>query len=203
MELKLYLEIDNGDDLNFDVDSNYYQGEDYANALSKDYEASMNDVSNFCLTAKKSHLRQENVTVNGFGGFNTRVSEIEEKVAYTTCDVRILDENMEDETINGLIKHDLQNEMFMYFIEFNYDSIEEDFESDLRLWATTWKKIESMPYDDDWKIQNYPKRNFKFSYKNDYGGDGFGEFINCKIIGSIGGGNYCVLIEKINFLKEL
>ena len=203
MEIKLYLETENGDDLNFDVDNSYYGNGDYISALNSSYETSKNDVSNFCLNAKRDHLRQENIDIKTFGGFNTRVSENASKVAYTTCVAKILNEEMRDETIDGLITHNLDGDMFLEFMEFDYDTMDEDFDSDLKMWVRTFQKIEAMVVDDEWKIQNYPKRTFKFSYKDSYGGEGYGEFINCKVIGTVGKSMYCVLIEKINFLKEL
>ena len=203
MNIKLYLEDENGDNLNFDVDDSYYGNGDYLSALNSSYETSKNDVSNFCLSAKRDHLRQENIDVKTFGGFDNRVLENARKATYATCDIHIVNENMEDEDIDGLIKHNLDGDMFLEFMEFDYDSMDEDFDSDLKMWVNTWKKIDSLMVDEEWKIQNYPKRTFKFSYTDLYGGERYGEFVNCKIIGIVGENNYCVLIEKINFLKEL
>lgn len=168
----------------FDVDDSYYTENSYENALNDEYNKNKDIVYNTIndyFDGNISVLKQGNNQGNTINFFNTKTPKIEEKTRYSTCDAILYNSSMEDCDINYLLQHLGGKNMFELIVKLNFDTIEEEFEEDLKLWVKTHNNINSTMNSDEWKFKNEPKKNIRIK-------------IDCGEYDLIG----CILLETSN-----
>ena len=106
--------------------------------------------------------------------------------------------------IDELINYFQSQEQFIVITEMNPNTMDEEFETDIRMWKNTHENINKYnKATDEWKLLHEPVRNIKLTIENDNGTKTYGELINCKIADVINNYIFAILIEKINFNKQL
>lgn len=192
MKCTLFLPYIDYYNTNFDVDDNYYSNGGYEKALKANDEMYKDSVYNFI--SNYESLGQQNVFNSTMNVFNTKVSKNEEKTAYSSCEATIYNEEMKDETIDGLKSYLRSQDVFILFVKLDYYTIEEEFESDLKMWFSSHNKINSVNASDEWKFQNEPKRNIRIKI-DDFNAD----LINSKIL-EVSNDGFVILVEKIKYI---
>lgn len=205
MEVKLYMPYYDYNDGAFDVNDDYYDKDEYIKKVSEEYNRNKDVVFNSMLDAKNgtgSLLMGSDGQTYKFG---SNTSTKEEKVAYSSCESILYDGNGNDETVDGLITHFAKQESFVEMLEFDMDTSEEEFETEISLWKREHNNINK--YKDykgeEWAWINEPKRNIKMHFKNNANEDLYSILENCKIMDILDDGTLIVLIEKIKLIDEI
>lgn len=198
MKCTLFLPYIDYYNTNFDVDNNYYSNGGYEQALKQNNDmygdSIYSHISNNNFNANTAVFRNPYSFSEGINGFNVKTSGNEEKTQYTSCEALIYDENMIDCNINDLVKYINIKDVFVLYIKLDFDTIEEEFEEDLKMWIKSHVNINKTKASDDWKFENEPKRNIKLSYENkEY------NLINCIILEHSNNGFFIL----VNEIKEL
>lgn len=200
MKCTLFLPYTQYSDSSFACDDNYYSEESYTDALNKSLEESKNAVM---MLNNSNYDKKNTINFSVVQNYMKNENKSSEKEYLSSCEVKLFNENGIPENIEALINYNLSNDVFILLVNFDFNTIEEEFEEDFKEWVETTRKISYYGSDDDWIFSNLPKRTFKFKCLNKFGGDTFGEFVNCKILQTINGSKYAILVEKLNFINEL
>ena len=205
MEVTLYLPYYDYNDGAFDVDNNYYDEEEYIKAVSNEYNKNKDVVFNSIMDAKNGSGSLLMGTDGQTYKFGAQSQQSEDKVAYSSCNGTLYDEKGNDETVDGIITHFAKQKPFLEMIEFDMDSSEEEFETEVSLWMKEHNGINQ--YKDfkgeEWTWVNEPKRNLKMHFKNNANEDIYAILENCKIMDILEDGTLIVFIEKIRLIDNI
>lgn len=205
MEVTLYLPYYDYNDGAFDVDNNYYDEEEYIKAVSNEYNKNKDVVFNSIMDAKNGSGSLLMGTDGQTYKFGAQSQQSEDKVAYSSCNGTLYDEKGNDETVDGIITHFAKQKPFLEMIEFDMDSSEEEFETEVSLWMKEHNGINQ--YKDfkgeEWVWINEPKRNVKMHFKNNANEDIYAILENCKIMDILEDGTLIVFIEKIRLIDNI
>ena len=205
MEVTLYLPYYDYNDGAFDVNGEYYNENEYIDAISSEYNKNKDIVFN-------SMLDYNNGSRNVFAGtdgqtykFGSKVSQNEDKVAYSSCEGVLYNEDGEKDNVDMLIEKFARQESFVEMIEFDMDTPEEEFETELSLWTREHSKINSykVQQGEEWAWVNEPKRNVKIAFKNKANEDVYAVLENCKIMDIVDRNMYIVFVEKISLIDKI
>jgi hypothetical protein len=205
MEVTLYLPYYDYNDGAFDVNGEYYNENEYIDAISNEYNKNKDIVFN-------SMLDYNNGSRNVFTGadgqtykFGSKAYQNEDKVTYASCEGILYNEDGEKDNVDLLIEHFAKQESFIEMIEFNMDTPEEEFETELSLWTREHSKINSYKaaQGEEWAWVNEPQRNVKVAFKNKANDTVYAVLENCKIMDIVDRNMYIVFVEKISLIDRI
>jgi len=205
MEVTLYLPYYDYNDGAFDVSGDYYNENDYVNAISDEYNKNKDVVFNSML----DYNNGSGSLVQGTDGqtykFGQKTSQNEDKVAYSSCESILYNEDGEKDTVDGIITHFAKQEPFIEMVELNMDTPEEEFETEMSLWRNEHNKINSYKgmKGEEWAWVNEPKRNIKMQFKNNADETIYAMLENCKIMDIVENNMYILFIEKIRIIDNI
>jgi hypothetical protein len=205
MEVTLYLPYYDYNDDAFSASEDYYSDGEYANAIADDYNRNKDIVYNSMVDFKEGR----GGVFSGADGqtykFGQKTSQNEEKVAYSSCNATLYDEEGEDDTVDGLITKFAKQESFIEMVEFDLDSVEEEFESEMNMWSREHTKINSYlgKVGEAWVASKEPKRNLKMHLKNNAGEDVYALLENCKIMDNSERDNWILYVERISLIDKI
>ena len=204
MEVTLYMPYYDYNDSAFDVNSDYYSDEEYIKAVSSEYNKNKDIVYN-------SMMNYNNGTGSLIGGdgqtykFGSDTSQKEDKIAYSSCKGIVYDENGNDDNVDNLITHFVDQKPFIEMFEFDDTSGEEEFIAEVSLWVKEHNAINK--YKDfkgeEWAWVKEPKRNVKMHFVNKAGEDLYAILENCKIMDIVDDNSMIVFIEKLRLIDNL
>lgn len=178
MRCKIFLPYIDFNDSNFYASSSYYKENDYETALRDSFN-------------EKGMRRHE-------------VSSNEENMSYATTECELFDEQNNLIDIDKLVSLAVSNDVSLLIVKLDFDTMDEEFESDFKLWYDAHIKINSNKLmGADIKFANEPKRTMKLEFKNLKNENTYLELVNCKILESVGDDSFAILIERINFSKKV
>jgi len=204
MHITFYLPYYDYNDGAFDVDKNYYNDEEYAKAMSEEYNRNKDIIYNSMMDFKNGSrglFEDEDGKVFKFG---QKTSQSEDKVAYSKCNGTLYDIGGEKDTVDGLISKFSSQKSFLEIIDFDFDSIEEEFESELSLWVREHNKINKYgeKLGEDWVLSNEPKRSLRLCFKNNANEDIYAVFEGCKIMDITEENSFILFIERIRLIDK-
>jgi len=205
MEVTLYLPYYDYNDDAFNASEDYYSDGEYANAIADDYNKNKDIVYNSMVDFKEGR----GGVFSGADGqtykLGQKTSQNEDKVAYSSCKATLYDEEGEDDTVDGLITKFAKQESFIEMVEFDLDSVEEEFESEMNMWSREHTKINSYlgRVGEAWVASKEPKRNVKMHLKNNAGEDVYALLENCKIMDSSERDNWILYVERISLIDKI
>ena len=205
MKAVLYLPYYDYNDGAFDVSDTYYDDNEYAKRMSEEYNRSKDVVYNSMNDFKNG---SQNV-FNGIDGqtykFGQKVSQSEEKVAYSSCDGIIYNGEGKDESVDELITHFAKQESFVCMFELDMDSSEEEFETEISLWSNEHNKINAYgdKMSDEWVWVNEPKRNVKIKFTNNANETIYAILEDCKIMNKIDFSTFIIYVGKVRLIDEI
>lgn len=205
MEVTLYLPYYDYNDGAFDANNDYYNEEDYINAVSNEYNKNKDIVFNSMLDAKNG----SGSLVQGSDGqtykFGQKTSQNEDKVSYSKCEATLYDEDGSDETVDGLIKKFAEQNDFIEMLELDYDTSEEDFETECSIWKNEHDSINGYRdvAGDAWVAAKEPRRDVRMHFKNNADEDVYAVLENCKIMDDSEPGTFIVYVEKISLIDRI
>lgn len=204
MEVTLYMPYYDYNDSAFDVNNDYYSDEEYIKAVSSEYNKNKDIVYN-------SMMNYNNGTGSLIGGdgqtykFGSDTSQKDDKIAYSSCKGIVYDENGNDDNVDNLITHFVDQKPFIEMLEFDDTSSEEEFISEISLWVKEHNAINK--YKDfkgeEWAWIKEPKRNVKMHFVNKAGEDLYAILENCKIMDIVDDNSMIVFIEKLRLIDNL
>ena len=205
MEVTLYMPYYDYNDGAFNVNGDYYKSDDYVNAMTKEYNMHKDVVFNSVMKAQNG----SGSLVTGVDGqtykYGARTSQSEDKVAYSSCNGKLYNENGEEETVDSLISHFVGQKQFIEMVEFDDSTSEEEFISEISLWVKEHNSINK--YKDfkgeEWAWMNEPKRNVKMHFKNNANEDLYAILENCKIMDIVDDRSMIVLVEKFRLIDGI
>ena len=205
MKVTLYLPYYDYNDSEFDADESYYGEGEYTNAVYDDFMKSKSVV--------ESHMYDfKNGSQGGFLGtdgktykFGQKTSQNEDKVSYSKCEATLYDEDGSDETVDGLIKKFAEQNDFIEMLELDYDTSEEDFETECSIWKNEHDSINGYRdvAGDAWVAAKEPRRDVRMHFKNNADEDVYAVLENCKIMDDSEPGTFIVYVEKINLIDKI
>ena len=204
MKVTLYIPYYDYNDGAFDVNNDYYNEDEYIKAVSSEYNKNKDIVYNSMV----DYNNGSRGLVQGVDGqtykFGTKVAQNEEKVAYSSCGAVIYNEDGKDDTVDGIIKRFVAQKPFIEMLEFDDDSSEEEFMTEVTLWVKEHNSINK--YKDykgeEWAWVNEPKRNIKMHFKNKSDEDMYAILENCKIMDIVGGNSMIVFVERLRLIDR-
>lgn len=205
MEVKLYMPYYDYNDGAFDVSDNYYGKDEYIKKVSEEYNKNKDVVFN-SMMAVKNGVSSPLVGLDGQTyKFGTSSVENEDRVAYSSCSAILYDATGKNETVDGLITHFARQESFVEMLEFDLDTSEEEFETELSLWKREHNNINKYKSykGEEWAWFNEPKRNIKMCFKNNSNEDLYTMLEDCKIMDILEDGTLIVLVEKIKIIDRI
>lgn len=205
MEVTLYLPYYDYNDDAFSTSEEYYGDGEYANAMADDYNRSKDVVYNSVLDMKNG----QRGVFSGVDGqtykFGQKTSQSDDKVSYSSCKGVLYDEDGEDDTVDGIITKFAKQESFIEMVEFDLDTVEEEFESEINMWSREHTKINSYrgKAGEAWVASKEPKRNLKMCFKNKAGEDTYAVLENCKIMDDSERDNWILYVERISLIDKI
>ena len=205
MEVMLYLPYYDYNDGAFDVNNDYYNEEDYINAVSNEYNKNKDIVFNSMLDAKNG----SGSLVQGSDGqtykFGQQTAQSEEKVAFSKCEGVLWDIGGSKDTVDGFIDKFAKQEQFLEIVEFNLDTVEEEFETEVSLWVKEHNNINQYAdkLGEEWVLAKEPKRNIKVQFKNNANQDIYAVLEDCKIMDIIEDNSFILYVERITLIDNI
>lgn len=203
MKVDLYLPYFDYNDGLFDVNNDYYSEQDYINAIQKEYDAN-EGVVNAIKDAKEG---RGGLLIGGDGQtykFAANNTQKEDKVAYSRCDGALYNDEEAKETVDGLISRFAKQEPFVEIVEFDENTSEEEFFTELSVWVREHNSINTYIdfKGDEWVWANEPKRDVRVHFKNNADEDIYAVFENCKIMDIIDGHTLILYIGKMRIIDN-
>lgn len=199
MKVTLYMPYYDYNDSAFDVNGDYYSDDEYIKAVSSEYNKNKDVIYN----SMKDYTNGRGGLVQGSDGqtykFGAKVSENEDKVAYSSCDAIIYDDGGNEDTVDGIISRFAARKPFVEMIEFGDETTEEEFMTEVTLWVKEHNSINK--YKDykgeEWAWVNEPKRSLRMHFKNKADEDVYAVLDDCKIMDIVDGRTMIVFVDKI------
>ena len=204
MKVTLFLPYYDYNDGNFDVSNDYYSEDEYSNAMSKNFNESKDIVYNSVLAAKNG----TGSLVQGSDGhtykFGQKTSQSEDKVAFSKCEGILSDISGEEDTVDSIISKFASQKQFLEIIDFDLDTSEEEFETELSLWSREHTSINKYKDDlgEDWVLAKEPKRNLKVQFKNNANQDTYAILEDCRIMDIIDKNMFVLFVERITLVDN-
>ena len=205
MEVTFYLPYYDYNDGAFDVSNDYYGENEYSKMVAEEYEKNKDIVYNSMMDSINGSgalLQSSDGQVYKFG---QKTSQNEEKVAYSSCNGIVYDENGNDDTVDSLITHFVDQKPFIEMLEFDDNTSEEEFIAEVSLWVKEHNAINK--YKDykgeEWAWVKEPKRNVKMHFVNKAGEDIYAILENCKIMDIVDDNSMIVFIEKLRLIDNI
>lgn len=205
MEVTFYLPYYDYNDGAFDVDNAYYNEEEYAKAMTDEYNKNKDIVYNSMMEFKNGSRGLFEGTDGKVYKFGQKTSQNEDKVAYSSCNGMLYDVGGSKESVDGFIEKFARQKQFLEIVEFDLDSSEEEFETELTLWKREHNKINQYidKLGEDWVLAKEPKRNLKVHFKNNANEDVYAVLVDCRIMEIINDGSFVVFVEKITLVDNI
>lgn len=205
MEVTLYLPYYDYNDDAFNASNDYYDEGEYANAVADDYNKTKDVVFNSVMDMQNGQRSVFSGTDGQTYKFGQRTSQSEDKVSYSTCKATLYNEDGEDDTVDGIITKFAQQQTFIEMVEFNLDTVEEEFEGEMNVWSMEHEKINAYrdTAGDEWVASKEPKRNVKMSFKNNAGENVYAVLENCKIMDNSERDNWILYVDKISLIDKI
>lgn len=205
MEVTLYLPYYDYNDGAFDVNNDYYSKDEYINAVSSEYNKNKDIIYNSVRDAKNgvgSLLQGRDGQTYTFG---QKTSQSEDKVAYSKCNATLYDIGGNKDTVDGFIEKFAAQKQFLEIVEFDLDTVEEEFETEISLWVKEHNNINSYvdKLGEDWVLAKEPKRNIKLHFKNNANEDIFAVLEDCKIMDIIEDNSFILFVERITLIDNI
>ena len=201
MIVNLHISLDKYDDGDFDIRDDYYKSdEDFFNAARAESERNAylaNEVS-----SNLGNLVQKNTAhfYNPIYNINSK------KETYSANNVKMLNENGNDETIDDFITDCVNDDVAVYTLLFNPDDIDPEFEEEYLSWVGEHNNINGLldKYGVNWVWINEPSRMFEIEFKNNANETKYAEMANCKIVELDSKNPYSctVLAERVNLINN-
>ena len=204
MKVTLFLPYYDYNDGNFDVSNDYYSEDEYSNAMSKNFNESKDIVYNSVLAAKNG----TGSLVQGSDGhtykFGQKTSQSEDKVAFSKCEGILSDISGEEDTVDSIISKFASQKQFLEIIDFDLDTSEEEFETELSLWTREHNSINKYKdqLGEDWVLAKEPKRNLKVHFKNKANQDTYAIFEDCRIMDIMDKTSFVLFVERITLVDN-
>ena len=205
MEVTLYLPYYDYNDGAFDVNGEYYNENEYIDAISNEYNKNKDIVFNSMLDYNNGSRNVFTSTDGQTYKFGEKTPQNEEKVAYSKCNGVLYDDNGNVENVDNLIDRFVQQKSFIEMVEFDDSSSEEEFVSEISLWVKEHNAINQYREfkGDEWTWVNEPKRNVKIKFLNNANEDIYAIWENCKIMDIIEGNSIILFIEKMRLIDYI
>ena len=205
MEVTLYLPYYDYNDDAFTASDEYYGEGEYANAMADDYNRNKDIVYNAALGMSNGRRGVFSGTDGQTYKFGQKTSQSEDKVSYSTCKAMLFNEDGDDETVDGVITKFAKQESFIEMVDFDLDTVEEEFESEMNVWSREHTKINSYigRAGEAWVASKEPKRDLKMSFKNEAGEMTYAVLHNCKIMDNSERDSWVLYIEEINIIDKI
>jgi hypothetical protein len=205
MKADFYLPYYDYNDGAFDVSNDYYSEDEYSKAVSDEYNKNKDIVYNSMLDAKNGSRS----LIQGSDGqtykFGQKTSQKDDKVAYSRCEGTLYDGNGNEDTVDGIIEKFAKQKPFLEIIGFDTDTSEEEFESEVSLWAREHNSINTYKdkLGEEWVLMKEPKRNIKLHFKNKANQDVYAMLEDCKIMDIVNDNAFVLFVEKITLIDKI
>jgi len=199
MEVTIKIVLENFNDGDFDTNNDYYKSnDDFFDAVKRNVDMNSN-VAYEVMSNQGSSMGRRTAS---FGTDGYKPSKNARNSIYT-CKATLLDEDENDETVDSLVTKSLTDDVVVSIIQYNTDSMDEEFEEDLKLWISDHHSINQYKdkLGDDAVWENEPKRTFIVSFPNKSGEEVNVQYENCRIVSEFEGVKYAVLAENVKLVE--
>lgn len=204
MEVTVFLPYYDYNDDVFNVSNNYYSEQEYAKAMEDEYNKNKDVVFNSMSNAQNGSRTLIGTSDSQTYKFGQKVSQNNEKVAFSRCQGILFDENGDKDTVDGLIEKFAKQKPFVEMLELDGDTSEEEFETEMSLWIKEHSSINSYmdKLGEEWVWLKEPQRNVKVRFKNKADEEITAVLENCKIMDIIEGNTFILFVERMTLVDN-
>lgn len=199
MIAKLYIPYYGYNESANDIENAFDRDGGYISALMDEYNKSKDIVYN---AVKDGTLMAGSPKDYKFG---QRSSEQDDKVSFIGCKCKLFNDEMGDESVDGIVTHFAKQESFMCVAYLDLDEIDEDYESELSLWINEHNNVNKYAekMGDDWVLANEPTKDLKMSFINNANEEIKCLLRGCRIIDVIEKGQLVLFIKNLTIIDEI
>ena len=204
MEVTVFLPYYDYNDGAFDVNHNYYNEEEYSKIMEDEYNKNKDIIFNSMTDAKNGSGTLVGTSDAQTYKFGEKTSQNAEKVAFSSCQGILYDENGDKESVDNFIEKFARQKQFVEMLELDGDTSEEEFETEMSLWMKEHSSINSYmdKLGEEWVWMKEPQRNVKVRFKNKANEEINAILENCKIMDIIEGNTFILFVEKVTLVDN-
>ena len=163
MKIKIYFPYYGYGNDDYETSDRYGSEEEYIEAIQKEDERNRDVVY-------ESMVRQGNgqsIMGNSVKMFSVEGKE-DEKIEFCTCDGMMYNENEDDMSVDEIVARMAHQEPFVMVLGLDFDTMEEDFIMELKLWQREHQAINSFIDDkgEAWCWSKEPRKDLEFEFEN-------------------------------------
>ena len=195
MKVKLLLPYNQYDDDDFNSSYNM-SNDEFFSRLEKEESVSQNIAYDY-VNMDRSRYRNA-------ASFNQGVSQRDARLRFSSSQAVLKHDGGAELTIDELVDECVNQDVGALIIEIDLDSIEEEFESELKMWLDEHDSINSYEskLGEDWVFEHEPSKNIKVEYLNKANEVQYCDMINCRIVERVNASTFAVVYDKIIFSKK-
>jgi len=195
MGIKIYLPYNQYDDEDFDSDMNM-SNDEFFSRLEREEQMSKNTAIDF--------FNQDRSRYKNAASFNAAVAHKDARVRYSVASATISNAEENDMSVDDIVSECVKQTVGAVILDFDYDNMDEEFESDLKQWSNEHDSINEYvdKLGEDWVFANEPSKNFRIMYLNKVGEEKYADIVNCRIIEKRGMSTYVIVYDKMTFNTE-
>jgi len=195
MKVKLLLPYNQYDDEDFESSYNM-SNDEFFSRLEKEESVSQNIAYDY-VNMDRSRYRNA-------ASFNQGVPQRDAKLRFSSSQAVLKHDGGTELTIDELVHECVNQDVGALIIEIDLDSIEEEFESELKMWLDEHDSINSYEskLGEDWVFEHEPSKNIKVEYLNKANEVQYCDIINCRIVEKTSSSTFAIVYDKIIFSKK-
>lgn len=195
MKVKLLLPYNQYDDDDFNSSYNM-SNDEFFSRLEKEESMSQNIAYDY-VNMDRSRYRNA-------ASFNQGVQQRDARLRFSSSQALLKHDGGAELTIDELVGECVNQDVGALIIEIDLDSIEEEFESELKMWLDEHDSINSYEskLGEDWVFEHEPSKNIKVEYLNKANEVQYCDMINCRIVERMNASTFAVVYDKIIFSKK-
>lgn len=196
MKVKLSMPYTGSEIETYQVQDDYYKGNEYIDALQAEYGRSSAAV------AQIFDSTSNNIDDNQ----NTAETQVSEKYInsvkikhYVECNAIMMNDNLQEETIDDIINKLAMQQPMSAVFKLELDHASDDFIDEWQLWNIEHSKLQTLidKFGEEWVLLHEPLRNLKITFLNKANESVTLEMCNCRIIGKLNIDTFIIFAMEI------
>ena len=198
MKIKIYFPYYGYGNDDYETSDRYGSEEEYIEAIQKEDERNRDVVY-------ESMVRQGNgqsIMGNCVKKFSVEDKE-DEKIEFCTCEGVMYNENEDDMSVDEVVTLMARQEPFVMVLGLDFDTMEEDFIMELKLWQREHQAINSFIDDkgEAWCWSKEPRKDLEFEFENNANETKRGVCVGSVLMDTYDDNKIILYVERIDILN--
>ena len=198
MKIKIYFPYYGYGNDDYETSDRYGSEEEYIEAIQKEDERNRDVVY-------ESMVRQGNG--QSIMGSSVKMFSVEgkedEKIEFCTCEGVMYNENEDDMSVDEIVARMARQEPFVMVLGLDFDTMEEDFIMELKLWQREHQAINSFIDDkgEAWCWSKEPRKDLEFEFENNANETKRGVCVGSVLMDTYDENKIILYVERIDILN--